>query len=137
GGGRHARPGARPFARRSRAGSSVARRPRRARGRCLDFPHDRAGATHPALLRAVLVIGARAGAVALLAIALGSRPASAASVTGRFVGGSPPAPLEAVEVVLPRAADPTLVAPPPTAAHRPLRLHSRRFDGSLPPPALP
>src|SRR5262249_31517063 len=131
GGGRHARPGARPFARRSRAGSSVARRPRRARGRCLDFPHDRAGATHPALLRAVLVIGARAGAVALLAIALGSRPASAASVTGRFVGGSPPAPLEAVEGVLRRPADSTVVAHTLTRAAGRFRVDSLRFDRYL------
>src|SRR5262249_44616181 len=130
-GGRGGGRGARAFARRSRAGSSVARRPRRARGRCLDFPHDRAGATHPALLRAVLVIGARAGAVALLAIALGSRPASAASVTGRFVGGSPPAPLEAVGVVLRRAAVSTAVRHTLTGADGRFRVDSLRFDRYL------
>jgi len=57
--------------------------------------------------------------------------AHAASVHGLFVGGSPAAPLEGVEVVLRRAADSTVVAHATTGAGGLFRVDSLRFDRYL------
>ena len=57
--------------------------------------------------------------------------AHAASVRGTFVGGTPQAPLEGVEVVLRRAADSTLVAHTTTSADGHFLVDSLRFDRYL------
>jgi outer membrane receptor for ferrienterochelin and colicin len=63
--------------------------------------------------------------------ALCASVAHAASVRGTFVGGTPPAPLEGVEVVLRRAANSTVVAHTTTGADGRFRVDSLRFDHYL------
>jgi outer membrane receptor for ferrienterochelin and colicin len=67
----------------------------------------------------------------VIALAACAGLARAASVHGTFVGGTPPAPLEGVEVVLRRAADSTVVAHTTTGADGRFRVDSLRFDRYL------
>ena len=68
---------------------------------------------------------------ALGPLTLAASIAHAASVRGSFVGGTPPAPLEGVEVVLRRTADSTVVAHTTTGADGHFRVDSLRFDHYL------
>ena len=70
-------------------------------------------------------------ALAAFSLALGASVTLAASVRGTFVGGSPAAPLEGVEVVLRRAADSSVVAHTTTGAEGAFHVDSLRFDHYL------
>jgi outer membrane receptor protein involved in Fe transport len=69
--------------------------------------------------------------LAALPVALCASVTLAASVRGTFVGGSPVAPLEGVEVVLRRAADSTVVAHVTTGADGAFRVDSLRLERYL------
>src|SRR5262245_33867238 len=73
----------------------------------------------------------RVRAFATLVVLLHAGVVHAASVHGTFVGGSPSAPLEGVEVVLRRAADSTVVAHTTTGADGSFRVDSLRVDRFL------
>src|SRR5215831_7699092 len=73
----------------------------------------------------------RRRAVILAALVACAGAAHAASVRGMFVGGTPVAPLEGVEVVLRRAADSTVVAHTTTGADGHFRVDSLRVDRYL------
>jgi outer membrane receptor for ferrienterochelin and colicin len=73
----------------------------------------------------------RHAALGVIVLAVSVSVAHAASVRGVFVGGNPAVPLEAVEIVLRRAADSTVVAHTMTGADGRFRLDSLRVDRYL------
>src|SRR6516164_5402326 len=76
-------------------------------------------------------LSSRFCALLALPLALLVTAARAASVRGTFVGGSPAARLEGVEVVLRRAADSTVVAHTLTGPDGGFRVDSLRYDRYL------